>query len=72
MKVYVVMQNEGGGSKRIRGVFGTRVKADKYVGPQDTRQTIPCDCCGQQKPNPEYDELEAWKQKLSIKELDVQ
>lgn len=71
MKVYVVMQSESRGRKRVRGVYSTRAKADEFVGPQDSRKTIPCDDCGQQKPNPAYDELEAWKQKLSIKEWDV-
>lgn len=69
MKVYVVIQKP---DNRIRGIFFTKEDAKKYVGPQDTRQTIKCDDCGQQKSNPAYDELEAWKQKLSIKEWDVQ
>lgn len=63
---------EDGGCNRVRGVFATKIKADEYVGPQDTRETIKCDGCGQQKSNPAYDELEAWKQELSIKEWYVQ
>lgn len=78
MKVYVVMQSEGKrvgqifDSKRVRGVFSSKAKAEKYVGPQDTRPTIKCDCCNQQKPNPAYNFIEAWKEKLSIHEWNIQ
>lgn len=72
------MQDEGKwpgqkiNNKRVRGVFSSRAKAEKFVGPQDTRRTIKCDCCSQQKPNPAFIATEEWKTSLSIKEWDIQ
>lgn len=75
MKVYVVTQNEGGGCKRIRGVFSTEAKAKRHIAPLDNRETIICNCCKQQIPNPEYGKpygkLEDWRNGLSVKEWEV-
>ena len=72
MIVYLVIQNEGAGrgSGRVRGVFSTKEKAQKYIGPIEERTTI-CKCCEQDRPNPKFSSSDDWKKKLRIQEAVV-
>lgn len=71
MKVFVVIHNKRTGS-RVRGIFFKKEEAKKYVRPGIVKKTIPCSDCGQSKPNPEYDSLEAWKSCLEIQEWTIE
>jgi len=71
MKVFVVTHNTRTGG-RVRGVFFTKQAAEEYIRPGVVVETIKCGGCGQQKPNPEYDPLEAWKDNLLITEWKVE
>lgn len=69
MNIFLVMQKP---DNRIRGVFVTRESAKKYIGPQNVKPTIKCECCSQNRPNPLYDPFEEWKNKLYIEEHSVE
>lgn len=71
MKVFIVTHNNKTGG-RVRGVFFTKQAAEEYVRPGIVAKTIKCGDCGQQKPNPKYDYLEAWKSCLEIREWTIE
>ncbi len=74
MTVYVVMQSEkllGGkpvGHARVRGIFSTREKAEKHIGPQEEKYIL-CKECGHECRNKAADldpDGNPWKKKLFI------
>lgn len=71
MKVYVVIQKDEPDT-RVRGVFSTHQKAQEYIGPQNVKPFIRCKDCGQKTPNPAYSTYEEWKDKLFVREWEVQ
>lgn len=80
MKVYLVMQSERLffgrpiGTSRVRGVFSTKEKAEKHIGPI-LPETITCGTCSHEYTNPAVDldnDFKQWRRKLSIVEREVE
>lgn len=68
MEVFVVTHN-----KRVRAVFATEKAAREYVGiDYNVKPTVRCECCDQEKRNPEYHPPEEWKKNLEIKAWKVE
>lgn len=80
MKVYLVMQSERlffgrpVGASRVRGVFLTREKAEKHIGPI-LPEIITCKTCNHEHKNPAVDldhNFKPWRRTLSIVEREVE